>query len=78
MNERLRSAYDLMLANAPEAPNCTACGHPADDHESFMVQDSGREDEVCYGGRGCRCQGYSDEPPERDPDERYDRWRELE
>ena len=58
--------YDLCkLASPPEAPACTNCGHDYGEH----LDEDGY---VCYVG-GCSCERYDDEPPERDPDEAYDR-----
>ena len=62
------------LASPPEMPRCTRCSHDADEHE-YIVTTPGDTDEVCTVA-SCPCTGYSDEPPERDPDRRRDERRE--
>lgn len=59
--------YDAWLTNASrdDAPPC-ACGHAFDDHNA---------NDCCTE---CDCERYeAQEPPERDPDEAYERRREA-
>ena len=65
--------YDLYkLASPPEAPACTNCGHDYAKHGPTDGQDGRDYDDSC-AVKDCACEMYDDEPPERDPDEAYDR-----
>lgn len=62
--------YDAWLTRDPRdrdyAP-CT-CGHDFEEHEPFEAGD------ICHGDAACACTFYDEqEPPERDPDEKWDR-----
>lgn len=72
--------YDAWLTNAPrdDSPPCRNCRHAYDDHCTMTTPLDGSEpyfDDAC---RECDCEMYeAQEPPERDPDEAYERRREA-
>jgi hypothetical protein len=62
--------YPPGASNGPDVGDvgpipCANCGHEPEEH-----------DPVRYYCLYCRCGEYTDEPPEPDPDELYDRRRE--
>ncbi len=70
---------DLWLTQAPEAGPCRNCGH--DEGEHGVAEYDGDEDGRWYQDawiacecqvKGCICQAYTDEPPEREPREPYE------
>ena len=68
--ESIRKSY-YEDAAGQEPPPCR-CGHDREEHEVVEASWEHGYAEVCHGEASCPCSGYDNEPPERDPDRRWE------